>query len=228
METVLITGANRGIGLALTEVFLAQGKRVIATCRQPEAASALQALHSQGELTILPLEVTAAASISELATSLQGQAIDIVFNNAGVLGGEQQSVDEMDIADWANVLAINTIAPFQLSVALKPNLLLSKRPRLITISSSMGSLAGTSTNMYSYRSSKAAVNKVMQVLSNEWAADGIIVCPVHPGWVRTDMGGADADISVEESTSGLVALANNLTAAQSGRFWSYDGEELPW
>ena len=146
------------------------------------------------------------------------------------LGGDHQRLNDMDYAAWADTFEINTIAPFRVATALVPNLKQEKsaRPRLITISSQMGSLNRQSTGAYIYRSSKAAVNKVMQVMALELHSDGIIVCPVHPGWVRTDMGGPSADISAEESARGLTHLISGLTIDDSGKFFQWNSEEHAW
>ena len=144
------------------------------------------------------------------------------------MGGDRQSIDDMDYSAWVEAFEVNTLAPFRLITAFRPNLQLSKHPRAITLSSQMGSLNRKSKGSHAYRSSKAAVNKVMQVLSMELEDDGIVVCPVHPGWVRTDLGGSAADISVEESAAGLIDLIGSLTMKQTGRFWTWEGEEHPW
>jgi len=228
METVLITGANRGIGLELCKQFLAAGNSVIATCRENADSSQLRALESAPSLSIYPLEVTDAKSVNQLVDQLDGKTIDVLINNAGVFGGSRQSVDDMDYAAWQTSLEVNTLAPFRLVVSLRKNLQLSSRPRVVTLSSQMGSLNSNETGTIAYRSSKAAVNKVMQVLANEFGEYGIIVCPVHPGWVRTDMGGSQADLSVEECGAGLFNLIDSLTMQQSGRFWTWEAKEIAW
>lgn len=126
----------------------------------------------------------------------------------------------MDYAAWMRAFDVNTLAPFRVTTVFLPNLRRSTRPRVVALSSQMGSLHRESTGAFAYRSSKAALNKVMQVLSLELTPAGIVVCPVHPGWVRTAMGGAKADISVEESANGIVALIDSLTLDRSGRFWT--------
>ena len=125
-------------------------------------------------------------------------------------------------------MRINTIAPMEITQGLLPSLRRSQRPRVITISSQIGALELSGAGWHAYRSSKAAVNKVMQVIAQELRSDGIIVCPVHPGWVQTDMGGPTADLSVEDSASGLFDLITSMTIDHSGRFWTWDGREHPW
>ena len=227
METILITGANRGIGLALTKQFIASGNQVIATTRNPESSAELTELATSPLLTVYQLDVTDAESVTQLSDELRERPIDVLINNAGIME-DHQSINDMDYAAWARAFEVHTIAPFRLVTTFKNNLKQAKNPRVITISSQMGSLNRKSMGSYAYRSSKAAVNKVMQVLSMEFESDGIVVCPVHPGWVRTDMGGDQADLSVEESSAGLFKLINSMTMQQSGRFWTWDGEEHPW
>jgi NAD(P)-dependent dehydrogenase (short-subunit alcohol dehydrogenase family) len=227
METVLITGANRGIGLELTKRFLETERQVIATSRDPQRSRELCALSSP-RLTVAALDVVDSDSTFRLQSDLSGQTIDILVNNAGVLGGDRQGVDDMDYAAWIRTFEVNTIAPFRLATAFRPNLCRSDRPRIVALSSQMGSLQRQSVGSYAYRSSKAALNKVMQVLSLELRSEGIVACPVHPGWVRTEMGGSEADISVDESAAGLVTLIDSLTLDHSGRFWTWEGKEHPW
>ncbi len=228
METVVITGANRGIGLQLTKQFLLTGKRVIATCRDLDKAQGLKSLQDQGELTIHSLEVTSEQSVADFCSNLQDKTIDILINNAGIIGGDKQDSEKMDYQAWADCFAVNCMAPFRLSSALKTNLLMSARPRIISISSMMASLMGEGVGSFAYRSSKAALNKTMQVLALEYSNDDIVVCPVHPGWVQTEMGGPDAELTVQQCALGLVSLINGLTLEHSGRFWQWDGQELVW
>ncbi|MEE4281921.1 MAG: SDR family oxidoreductase [Pseudomonadales bacterium] len=229
METILITGANRGIGLALVSRYLEAGHQVVATCRSPTEATDLQALLKDGAaLEVLPLEITSELQTQELAATLAGRRIDVLINNAGVMGGDRQSLKNMDYAAWLDAFSVNTLAPFRLSEALLDNLLAAERPRIITVSSQMGALARQSKGALIYRSSKAAVNKTMQVLALELEAQGVIVCPVHPGWVQTDMGGAQADLTAAQSAESLYQLITQLDQSKSGRFWCYDGSEHPW
>jgi NAD(P)-dependent dehydrogenase (short-subunit alcohol dehydrogenase family) len=228
METIVITGANRGIGLELTRLYLLAGKHVIAGCRLPHKAEALRKLG--GKLEVVQLDVSSAAEVADFGTALKGEPVDVLINNAGVWGGPRQGIADMDYAEWLKTFETNTLAPLHLSSVLLPNLKKAKHPRIVTVSSQMGAfnIKGMGVGMYGYRSSKAAVSKVMQTLAEELAPDGIIVVPVHPGWVRTDMGGPNAQLSVEESASGLFRLIENLTPVQSGRFWRWDGTEHPW
>ena len=224
MTTILITGANRGIGLELTRQYAGRGDTVIACCRNPEDADELRKLN----VDVLALDVTSDASVKALKASLGDRALDILINNAGTnLNG--QSFEEMDFDNWEETFRVNSIGPFRVAQALIDNLLASDTKKLITISSKMGSV----DNVYyggsiSYSSSKSAVNMVTKILANRFADDGLIAVPLHPEWVCTDMGGPQARISPEESAAGLIKVIDGLTLDESGRFFQYDGEELPW
>lgn len=227
METVFITGASRGIGLELARQFLALGYQVIATYRN-QPTQELKNLLTNQNLSLFELEVTSESSIQALVDSLNGRSIDILVNNAGIIGADDQAFETMDSKLWLNTFAVNSVAPLMISRALLSSLEKSETPRIITISSQMGSLSRESLGMYAYRSSKAAVNKVMQVLALELKEKGITVCPVHPGWVQTDMGGKQADISVVESAGGIVRLIQRITIEESGKFFTWEGTEHPW
>ncbi|HEU4427711.1 MAG TPA: SDR family oxidoreductase [Myxococcota bacterium] len=225
-ETIVITGANRGIGLALAAELARAGKRVIGACRAPARARELAAL--EGEVDVRELDVVDEPSVVRFAASLADDAVDVLVCNAGVGGGSHQALTDMDYRAWRETFEVNTIAPFRLATALLPNLRRSPRPRIVALSSQMASLQRKSGGAYAYRSSKAALNKVMQVLSVDLEREGIVVCPVHPGWVRTDMGGAGAELSADASAQGLHALIESLGPEHSGRFWTWDGKEHPW
>ncbi|WP_249199212.1 SDR family oxidoreductase [Photobacterium sp. GJ3] len=199
---------------------------MIATYRG-QLSPALEDLSSSANLYLHPLEVTDEKAVQSFAASIADH-IDVLINNAGVIGPEDQSLTQVTEKDWLETFAVNTIAPLSISRAFLPHLKRSERPRIVTISSMMGSLSDEGTGMYAYRSSKAAVNKVMQVLSLELREDGITVCPVHPGWVQTDMGGANAEITPQASVAGIIALVDKLTLDMSGQFYTWEGKEHPW
>ncbi|NGN98436.1 SDR family oxidoreductase [Grimontia sp. S25] len=228
MSTIVVTGAARGIGLELVKTYLAKGDKVVATYRTSEPPIALAQLQGTCQLTLHPLEATDSQSIAAFAASLADTHIDVLVNNAGVIGPDHQSYSDMDVEGWKHTFEINTIAPLMITNALLSNLKKSPSPKVITISSQMGALNRESTGMLAYRSSKAAVNKVMQVLALELKAEGIIVCPVHPGWVKTDMGGDEADITAQESAEGIVKLSQSLTMKESGKFFTWEGYEHAW
>lgn len=227
MQTVLVTGANRGIGLEITRLLLEQGHSVIAACRDPESADSLAALAVEDCLEIVALDVGDPASVGACVKRLSGRPIDVLLNNAGVMQRES-GVDDIDYDFWLHTFAINTLAPVRLAAALKPNLFASPLPRVVTVSSQMGSLARGKAGSMSYRSSKAAINMAMRSLAEEWRDDGIAVSTVHPGWVRTDMGGSDADLAPEKSAADLVRLIMGLTMANTSSFLNHDGTTMPW
>lgn len=228
MDTIAIIGANRGIGFELTRRFLDAGEKVIATCRDTNSSTSLESLSGQSSLHVYPLEIRDAESVARFSSQLSGQIVDVLIICAGIMGGDHQGIDDMDYAAWIDTFEVNTLGPFRVATALKPNLMQSHRPRIVTLSSQMGSLNRKSKGAFAYRTSKAAVNKAMQVMALEFEQDGIIVCPVHPGWVRTDMGGPGADISVEESAAGLLEFVGSMSMKHSGRFWTWEGLEHPW
>ena len=231
MPSTLITGANRGIGLEFARQYLADAWDVYAACRDPKSASELRRLAdtSGNKLQILALDVTDPASIKSAATELDGQAIDLLLNNAGVGGARGQTIGNIDYKAWEKVLDVNTMGPMRVSEAFVDHVARSERKLIVTVTSGMGSLGdNTSGGSIAYRSSKAAVNMVMRSLAIDLAPRGITCVVVNPGWVRTDMGGAHATLTPAESVSMLRRLIETLGPAQSGKFFNYDGREYAW
>lgn len=225
----VVTGAGRGIGLELTAQWLGRGEGVIATYRDEGGRARLEAVGATGgKLRLVRLDVRDAGSVAALAEGLEGTPIDVLVNNAGVMGTSAPSLAAMDHEEWLETFVVNVQGPYRVTTALLPNLQAGRRPRVVTLSSIMGCLHRQSPGYYAYRSSKAALNKVMQLLAKDLAPLGIIACPVHPGWVQTDMGGPGAELSVREAAAGLVALIDRLTPDDAGRFWQWDGTELAW
>lgn len=230
MKTVFVTGISRGIGLKLAEEFVNGGFNVIGTVRnEGDKNSVLDLPQFAGKhLTIFVADVTDERSVKVIANELHNTPIDILINNAGVLGGDYQNASNLDFDAWMNTLTVNTIAPMRVALALLDNTKAAEHGKIVTISSIMGSLARERSDSIAYRSSKAAINKAMQCLAVDLKPENIGVYLMHPGWVRTDMGGPAADISVEESAAGLYKTITNFTMKESGRFWQYDGDELDW
>jgi NAD(P)-dependent dehydrogenase (short-subunit alcohol dehydrogenase family) len=227
MNSVMITGANRGIGFELLRQYAADGARVFACCRRPQSADALQSLaaKSGGRVTIYPLDVTDPAGIAVLKQELDSTPIDILINNAGISDGRETGVD-YDV--WERVFRVNSIAPYRVSTAFRTNLAASTEKKLVTISSLLGSIADNTGGRTAYRASKAAVNQVMKGLACEYRAYGISVIILHPGWVRTDMGGPQAPVSPVDSARGLKKVIAAATLETTGKFIDYQGKELPW
>ena len=231
MPSVLITGANRGIGLEFARQYLADGWQVYAACRDPDSASELRRLAqaSDHNLRILALDVTDPETVKAAAAELDGQAIDLILNNAGVGGAWGQAVGNIDYAAWAKVLDVNTMGPLRVAEAFVDHVARSERKLIVTLTSGMGSIAdNTSGGAFAYRSSKAAVNMVMRSLAIDLAPRGITCVVVNPGWVRTDMGGSQATLTPAESVKRLRDLIETLGPAQSGKFFNHDGREYPW
>ncbi len=225
MTTVLITGTSRGIGLELVRQYAEAGARVIATCRHPAGADALNELAKDHDVEVRQLDVPDPDSISKLTAGLDGEDIDILINNAGVMGG-RQTFGDMDYAAWMDAFATNTMGPVRVAEAVANNL--TADATVATISSQMGSLARNATGAYAYRTTKAAVNKAVQLMANDLGGDGRTVIAMHPGWVKTDMGGNTADITPEESAAGIRSVIASLTPSDNGRFIKWNGEDHPW
>ena len=231
MPSALVTGANRGLGLEFARQYLADGWQVYATCRHPGSASELRHLAeaSDYKLRIIALDVTDSASVKAAAAELDGQAIDLLLNNGGVGGARGQTIGNIDYKAWAKVLDVNTMGPMRVSEAFVDHVARSERKLIVTLTSGMGSIAdNTSGGAFAYRSSKAAVNIVMRSLAIDLAPRGITCLVVNPGWVRTDMGGSHATLTLAESVKRLRDLIETLGPAQSGKFYNHDGREYPW
>ena len=227
--SVVITGANRGIGLELVSQYLADDWQVYACCRRPELATQLAGLALNSTLSIHQLDVANPESVKKLSLALLEHPIDLLINNAGIYGGERQSFGDIDYDQWKQVLDVNTLGPYRVSTALANQVGNSERRLMVNVSSAMGSIERYTTGgHYIYRSSKAALNMVTVNLAHDLRSRGITVLSVHPGWVRTDMGGSSADISTQTSAAGLRQLISNSTIDDSGRFFSWDGSALPW
>jgi len=230
-ETVLVTGANRGIGLEFVRHYAVQGATVYACCRLPEAAGDLThvAAGSEGRVHIQPLDVTNARHVANLAAVLGERPIDILINNAGTYGQDDAHFGNTDVAAWLQAFRINTIAPVKIAEALVENLARGERRVIANLSSKMGSIEDNgSGGSYVYRSSKAALNMCVKSMAIDLAPRGIKVVAFHPGWVLTDMGGPNAEIDTRSSVAGMSRVIEGLSAEDSGRFLEYDGSVIPW
>jgi NAD(P)-dependent dehydrogenase (short-subunit alcohol dehydrogenase family) len=230
-KTILITGANRGIGLELTREFASYGWRVLACCRDPQGAGELRTLaeRSAGAVTLFPLEVTDNEQIRALSAALAEEKIDILLNNAGVSGPEQQDFGVIDTEAWLRTFQINSIAPLHMAVAFVEQVARSRRKIIATIGSQLGSLTeNTEGGMYAYRSSKAAAHMVVKSLSIDLHGRGITAVALHPGWVSTRMGGPEAPVKPRQSAADLFAVLTALTLKDTGKLWAHTGQVLPW
>lgn len=228
MARVLITGAGRGIGLELARQYVENGDEVIACVRDPNGSAALKELAAGGSLRIVPMDLADFDSIAAAKREIRDEPIDILINNAGYVGGAKQGVDDVDIAEWHRTLDINTIAPLLVARAFKPNLAASGNGRLMNVSSQLAASTWPMGGMLIYSTTKAALCKVGQILAIDWKNEPIVSALMHPGWVKTDMGGPNADITAEESARGIRNVIANLTKADSGKFYKWNGDIHPW
>ena len=233
MPTVLITGANRGLGLEFTRQYARDGWRVLACCRAGKDAPDLRAL--SGDIEIHDLDVGDFDAIGQLAINLSGTAIDVLLNNAGFFGPKPkadnnpaQVFGHIDYGIWQEVIRINTFAPMKMAEAFVDHVGASTQKKIVTISSTEGSIAKTQGGVYAYKTSKAAVNMVMRNLSFDLKPRSIVTASFCPGWVKTRLGGATAPLEPAESIAGVRRVIEGLTLETTGRFWLYNGETVSW
>jgi len=236
----LVTGANRGIGLALSTVLAEKGWRVIATCRDPEHADELKALSARHPaVTLDRLDVTDTAALEALAARYRGQPIDVLINNAGILGNpDAQQLGNFDEKTFEDVMRVNAYAPLRVAQAFLDNVAASAQKKIVTLTSGAGSLAavGQAHDNYFYRMSKSASNMSMLLLQNGVRARGVIVALVSPGPVDTQMNrewrhGAPPPptlLSPMESANAVVSVIERLTPQRATHALSHDGREIPW
>ena len=231
MACILITGANRGLGLEFARQYTRAHYRVIACCRRPDAAAELKAIAdgSDDRTTIHALDVTDYGQIEALANELRDKPIDLLLNNAGIYEPHQTQLGKIDFGAWATVLSVNVLAQTRVVECFLDNVVRSNRKQIACLSSQMGSIAGNQSGAhYLYRSSKAALNMVVKSLSIDLRDRGVTVVALDPGWVQTDMGGPDAELTPTESIRGMIRVLEALSTADSGKYLSYNGAELPW
>jgi NAD(P)-dependent dehydrogenase (short-subunit alcohol dehydrogenase family) len=223
-RTLLITGANRGIGLELARQYAEAGWQVIGTARTPDAATSLAAAGAK----IMQLDVTDQTSVERLAKELADQPIDVLINNAGTQP-LFWSLAEIDVERFATALDVNTLGPVRVVRALLPNLRAGRSRKIINVSTNLSSIAGnTEGGFYGYRESKTALNMFTRSLAVELGPEGFICIVLHPGWVRTDMGGPDASLEVTESARGIRHVIDNLRPEDNGSLRTYDGKMMAW
>ena len=229
MKTVLITGANRGLGLEFCRQYVQAGWQVIACCRQPQESNGLIKLTTDYDtIRVMSLDVSDHQQIDSLSAEFKHTVIDVLISNAGVYG-DQHGFGELDYQVWRDTLETNVLSAMKLAEAFTQHLASSQQGIFVAISSLMGSMADNgSGGSYLYRSSKAALNAVMKSLSFDFARQGTGVLIFHPGWVRTDMGGPNGLIEVDESISGMRRVIEQFELSQTGCFIKYDGTAMPW
>ncbi|MDR3448419.1 MAG: SDR family oxidoreductase [Alphaproteobacteria bacterium] len=233
MTTVLITGANRGLGLEFARQYAADGWKVVGCCRDPDKADALKKITG---VQIEALETGDEKSIAALAAKLKDTPIDLLINNAGIYSGANgtlgndasQTFGTINGEAWDKVLRVNTIAPILVTQALLPNLQKGAGKKIVNITSRMGSLTEMGAGSVAYRSSKTALNGAMRVIMHDLQNMGLSIYNFHPGWVQTDMGGKGAHLTPEQSITAMRATISKLTAKDSGHYLNYDGQIIPW
>ena len=231
MSTIMIVGATRGIGLELTKQYANEGNQVIACARDTSNSPLLDEVASSSDnIKIEQLDIADPASIESASDRIGKSVIDSVIIVAGWVGGmpDNQTIDNINIDEWHNTLNINTIGPLLVAKAFKANLAASGKGNLMILSSQLAASTWPMGGMYIYSTTKAAVSKVGQILALDWAEDPIIVSIMHPGWVQTDMGGPTAEITAEESASGIRNVISGLTKEDSGNFYKWNGDIHPW
>lgn len=228
-EHWLISGANRGIGRELAFRIAERGDRVTVTVRNEEARArlALDASKFEDRFRILVADMRDEAAIQEAALETR-DPIDVLVANAGVVGPKRQSPLDTDFDGVLDTLSVNALGPLRLTQAFLPLLRKSPNPRIVFVSSFLGSIANAGSDQIAYRSSKAALNMIMRTLANELKPQGVTVASLHPGWLRTDMGGPSAPLAVEEGVSGMIATIDALSSKETGRFVDFRHQEIAW
>ena len=228
---ILVTGASRGIGLEMVRYAMNKGWDVLACCRHPQRADNLLSMAqlSNGRVSVHIVDLAELATIQALAYELRHEKIDMLINNAGVYGSDSNSFGEVDARDWSETFKVNTIAPMKMSEAFIEQLSIGQHKVIACLSSKMGSMSdNASGGSYIYRSSKAALNAVVKSMSIDLIDKGVKCVALHPGWVKTDMGGPNAEITSKESVSNMFTTLLSLKKEDSGRFIDIDGADIPW
>ena len=235
MGTVLVTGANRGLGLEFVRQYSDEEWRVIAVCRSETDIESLRGLQAERRINVEIVDVADFAAVDTLAGKYAGEPIDVLINNAGMFGPKaradgdlRQSFGHMDFDIWENILRVNTLAPYKLVESFHGNLKASGEGKVVTLSSTVGSISEAEGGLYAYRSSKAAVNIVTAALAKDLAESGIAVAAFCPGWVSTRMGGEAAPLGPTDSVAGMRKLIEAMNLDNTGQFTRYNGESIPW
>jgi NAD(P)-dependent dehydrogenase (short-subunit alcohol dehydrogenase family) len=231
MARILITGANRGLGLEFAKQYAQDGWDVLACCRVPKYAAELSRIEDEfPNLSVIELDVSNLSDVDKLAKQFEGIAIDVLLANAGIYGDEAgRGFGNLDYMQWQKNMMVNVFAPVKLTESFLPNLQLGSQKKVVAMSSLMGSLADNgSGGSILYRSSKAALNAAMKSVAIDNRQKQIAVLILHPGWVKTDMGGSNAPMQIPESVQQMRETIANFSLAQSGEFLRYDATTLPW
>ena len=237
MSTILITGANRGLGLEFVRQYATEGWRVIACCRAPQGADELNDLASENpEILVEQLDVNDFAAIDKLGEKYQGVPIDVLLNNAGIIGPipiaeniGRQNFGSMEYDVWTDVLRTNTFAPVKMAEVFLENVAASEQKKIVTISSTVGSITEMTIPGLAYASSKSALNRVMTIIAGQLKERGIIVAMYCPGYVKTRMDAFGyATVEIPESIAALKPMIADLTIEATGSFTGHDGRTIGW
>jgi NAD(P)-dependent dehydrogenase (short-subunit alcohol dehydrogenase family) len=228
MKTIAITGAEQGLGLELVRLYAREGHSVLAGCLNPGKAEINQIASEHPQVSVLPLDVTRDGSVAAFADRLRGKPLDILVNNAGVHFRKWSPPELVSFDDWEVTLRVNTLGPARVSFALHQSLVAAAASKLVTISSDWGSVSNHPGTAYDYCSSKAAVNSVMRGIAQNWTKDGVTVVMLHPGWMRTSMGGTDAPNLVSDSAKLVKTAIDKAGPNDNGRYVDTDGNDMPW
>jgi NAD(P)-dependent dehydrogenase (short-subunit alcohol dehydrogenase family) len=227
MATVLITGANRGIGLEFVRQYAADGWRVIAACRKPKKAKEVEQVN--GDVTLRALDLADPDSVATFVDETAKEPIDVLINNAGVYLDRNIALGKLDYAGWVTSFQTNTVGPVRIAEALIGVVAQSERKLMVFVSTQMASIAGnTGGGAYAYRASKAALNAAVKSMAIDLKSRGVTCLLLHPGWVRTDMGGKNATLDVRDSVHGMRRVIDEFTLERSGDFLRYNGETVAW
>jgi len=225
MHNILIIGANRGLGLEFAKQYSNDNHNVLATTRSKNDSMELNSIKN---IKVFELDLNSDESLDNFVQDISSQKIDILIHNAGIFRDEQLEED-LDINAWMNEMRINAVVPIILARKLKSNIQMSSDKKIIFISSQMGSIDDNySGRFYFYRSSKSALNSAAKSLSIDWKEDGISILILHPGWVKTDMGGDNAKLEIPDSISQMIKVIQDLNLTNSGSFVNYAGNKLEW
>jgi len=233
MSRVLITGANRGLGLEFARQYSADGWEVIATARNPKQSKELERLAKSKSVSLEALDVASDDSVKHLVEVLSGRPLDLLILNSAIFTREGNKLGELNFAGWRDSFETNVLGAMRVAQALIENVAASKRKQIVAISTGMGSLETLGTTIgfgsaYQYRTSKVALNMAMLILAKEVERRGISVLVFSPGWVQTDMGGPNAELTPEESIAGMRKVLEGEPMELTGKFLSYDGSTWPW
>ena len=227
----LITGASRGIGLEMVKYGIENNWRIFACCRHPQQADSLISLAklANGRVSVHVADMYELATIQALSYELRNDALDILINNAGIYGSDKNKFGHVDVQSWINTFQVNSIAPLKVAEALIEQVRMGDKKIIACMSSKMGSMADNgSGGSYIYRSSKAALNAVVKSMSVDLKQDNIKCVALHPGWVKTEMGGPNAEITTRECVTSLFDILLSIEDKDSGRFIDIDGTTIPW